>query len=107
MSGLSGCGHGGVDGQCILAADQENTAVSALVHGSPVLRVLGLHIRFVRHDLKAYCLDDLHQFLAARLNAALRLTVAVVIEQWSQVDPDTAWLQDAVSRREFSAVQEN
>lgn len=103
MGGFSSCGHG----ECVFAADQENTAISALVHGSPVLRVLGLHIRFVRHDLEANCLDDLHQFLATRLNAALRLTVAVVIEQGSQVDPDTAWLQDAISRRAFSVVQEN
>lgn len=89
----------------VLSAHQKNAAICTLIHRPLVLRVFGLHVRFVDHYFKAHGLNYFHKVLVARLYAVLRLTVAVMVQQRSQVDPQTARLQDTEKARELKLIQ--
>lgn len=43
---------------------------------------------------EANCADYEHKILVRWFDAALELDVTVVVQQWSQIHPDTAGLQD-------------
>lgn len=89
-----------------LTADHENAAVRALIHGPLVLRVLGLHIRLIRQNFESDCFDDHQQILETGLDTVLSLAVGVVVQQWSQIDPNPSWFQDAV-RENVIALNQN